>query len=433
MAAIKPLRAWRYNTELSKNIEAYISPLFDVVSDQQREILYKNPYNSIHLSDPRGPGAVESAAKTLNIWKQTKIIEQDYLPGIYLYYQYFNLPGSREPYCRKGFICFIKAYDWDEGVVLRHENTIPLAVEGRVSLLKKTELNTSATHGLYSDPSFQLEQIMDECMIDPIVETEDYQGVKEVLSVVHDARAIRQFVEVLRDQQIILADGHHRYQGSINYRKYRTERNPHHTGTEGYNYHMMFLTNMEAKDLRIMATHRLVKGLPVMSEEAFMDRASEFFQVSPVDVPLDINEIILGKKVTFGVVMRNLTFKLTLKSGLEKKIDWPFPDIIKELDLTLLHYYILEKIWGIKGKDQRSSSHIVYDRNFTDCVTRVLEGESQMAIITNELNMEDVKKVCFSGYTLPQKSTYFYPKAVCGLLFGSIKEDEFQNSDYPGF
>ena len=131
--------------------------------------------------------------------------------------------------------------------------------------------------------------------------------------------------------------------------------------------------------------------------------------------------------------MKNKTFKLTLKSGLETGISWPFSNLIKELDLTVLHYYLLEKIWGIKGKDQSNSPNIVYDRNFTDCVTQVLEGESQMAIITNELSMEEIKKVCFSGYTLPQKSTYFYPKAICGFLFGSIKENEFQHPDYPGF
>ena len=107
-----------------------------------------------------------------------------------------------------------------------------------------------------------------------------------------------------------------------------------------------------------------------MNEETFMSRASQYFEVVPVDVPLDINEIILGKKTTFGVVMKNKTFKLTLKSGLETGISWPFSNLIKELDLTILHYYLLEKIWGIKGKDQRSSPNIVYDRNFTDCVTR---------------------------------------------------------------
>lgn len=433
MAEIKPLRGWRYNKELSKNIKAHISPLFDVVSEHQREILYQDPYNSIHLSVPKGANPAKSAAATLSAWKKNKIIEQDHLPGIYVYYQYFNLQGHQETYCRKGFLCFTKAYDWDEKVVLRHENTIPPAVRDRVALLKETELNASATHGLYSDPAFQLEEIMDECMTDPIMETEDYQGVRESLSVVHDAHAIRKFIAVLKEKQIILADGHHRYQGSLNYRNFRTMQNPNHTGSEGYNYHMMFLTNMEARDLRILATHRLVKGLPGMNEETFMSRASQFFEVVPVDVPLDINEIILGKKHTFGVVMKNKTFKLTLKSGLETGISWPFSDLIKELDLTILHYYLIEKIWGIKGKDQRNSPNIVYDRNFTDCVTRVLEGESQMAIITNELTMEEIKKVCFSGYTLPQKSTYFYPKAICGFLFGSIKENEFQIPGYPGF
>lgn len=433
MAEIKPLRAWRYNQELSKKIGSCLSPLFDVVTAAQREKLYQNPYNSIHLSVPKGIKAAASAAATLSSWKKLKIIEQDFLPGIYPYYQYFNLPGHQGTYCRKGFICFIKAYHYDEKMVLRHENTIPPAVEERVELLKFTELNASATHGLYSDTTFHLEKIMDESMHEPIIETEDYQGIREVLSVVHDAEAIKEFIELLKPQQVILADGHHRYQGSIDYRKYRARNNPNHTGFEGYNYHMMFLTNMEASDLRILATHRLVRGLPRISEEEFLKQAGEYFEVVRVDTPFDINEIILGKKATFGVIMKELTFKITLKPGLAAGIDWPFPDIIKNLDLTILHYFILEKIWGIRGRDQRSSSNIIYDRNFTDCVTRVKEGECQMAIITNELTMDEVKEVCFSGYTLPQKSTYFYPKVVCGLLFGSIKEDEFQLSRYPGF
>jgi uncharacterized protein (DUF1015 family) len=196
---------------------------------------------------------------------------------------------------------------------------------------------------------------------------------------------------------------------------------------------MMYLTNMDAQDIRILATHRLVKGLPELTEAEFQRKASTYFEIDTVDTPLEINEIILGKPATFGIVMKDNTYKLALKPGLERGISWPFPEIIKQLDLTILHYYILEKIWDIPGKDQRSSPNINYDRNFTDCVTRVQQGESQMAIITNELTMDQVKKVCFSGYTLPQKSTYFYPKVVCGLLFGSIKEHEFQLSDYPGF
>ncbi|GJM29251.1 MAG: hypothetical protein DHS20C17_18860 [Cyclobacteriaceae bacterium] len=430
MAEIKPIRAWRYNQELSKNIESCLSPLFDVVTERQREALYQNPVNSIHLSAPKNP---LQAPDTLKAWKKQGIIEQDYIPGIYPYYQIFNLPGGTGTYCRKGFICFIKAYDWNEGVVLRHENTIPPAVQERVELLKSTELNASATHGLYADPSFELEEIMDGSMINPVIATEDYQGIQEKLSIIHDSGAIKKFVEVLKQQKVILADGHHRYQGSIDYRKYRSEQNPHHTGKEAYNYHMMFLSNMEAKDVRILATHRLVKNLPDLSVEDFKAKASEFFHITEINTPYELNEIILGKKATFGILMKDHTFKISLKPDLYQSIDWPFPDMIKQLDLTILHYFILQEILGIPGEEQRSSSNIDYDRNFTDCVTRVKEGASQMAVITNELTMDIVKKVCFSGYTLPQKSTYFYPKVICGLLFGSINEDEFQLSSFPGF
>src|SRR5690606_19400088 len=131
-----------------------------------------------------------------------------------VYYQHFQLPGSDKAYCRKGFLCHIKAYDWNENVLLRHENTIPSAVNDRIELLAETLLNTSATHGLYADPDFELENLMDEAMTDPVYETEDYQGARDVLAIIQDAAIIRKFQEVLREKQVLLADGHHRYGGS---------------------------------------------------------------------------------------------------------------------------------------------------------------------------------------------------------------------------
>jgi uncharacterized protein (DUF1015 family) len=112
---------------------------------------------------------------------------------------------------------------------------------------------------------------------------------------------------------------------------------------------------------------------------------------------------------------------------------WHFPDVVKELDLTVMHYFIIEKVLGIAGKDQRKSENISFDRSFSDCLKKVLKDEAQMAIITNEVSIEDVKKVCHSGATMPQKSTYFYPKVICGFLFSSIKEDEFQTPAYSRF
>jgi uncharacterized protein (DUF1015 family) len=99
----------------------------------------------------------------------------------------------------------------------------------------------------------------------------------------------------------------------------------------------------------------------------------------------------------------------------------------------VLHYFIIDKILGIAGKDQRKSEKISFERSFSECLTKVIRGDAQMAIITQDISIEDVKRVCHSGYTLPQKSTYFYPKVICGFLFSSIKENEFQSPPYSRF
>lgn len=425
MAEIKPLRAWRYNKKLTENIEELTSPLFDVVSKMQREALYKNKYNSIHLSVPMGPNPAENANKTLHSWKNDSIIIQDPLPGIYAYYQYFTLAGRRRQFVRKGFICNIKAYNWDEKVILRHENTIPKAVNERIELLDKTQLNVSPTHGLYTDETFELEKYMDESMLNPIYETEDYQGVKDVLSVIHDAKVIKRFIEVLKDKQVILADGHHRYEGSLQYRKDRMQNNPNHTGEEGYNYHLMFLTNTEADDLRILPTHRVISGMENFDEGTLLKKLEEYFIIKHIENPYDVNEIILGKKWAFGLLFKDDAYKIRLKPEVFPQLNWKFPEEIKELDLTVMHYFVIDKALGIPGKEQRNSGNIKFERNFAECLAEVIKEEAQFALITKEISIEDVKRVCYSGYTLPQKSTYFYPKVICGFLFSSIKEDEF--------
>lgn len=433
MAEIKPLRAWRYNDELAKNIEDITSPLFDVVSQKQRDKLYQNPYNSIHLSVPKGENAAHNSKKTLEEWKKTGAIQHDELPGIYVYYQYFTLAGSQREYCRKGFICNIRAYHWDENVILRHENTMPHSVNDRIDILKETELNVSPTHGLYTDENFELEQYMDESMLHPIYETEDYQGVRDVLSVIHDAEVIRKFIKVIEDKKIILADGHHRYEGSMIYRQERIKNNPNHTGDEGYNFHLMFLTNTEADDLRILPTHRVIKGLANFSPAGLVKKLEEFFIIKPVEEAHSINEIILGKQWAFGLLFKDFAIKVRLKPEMLATMTWHFPDAIKALDLTVMHYFIIEKCLGIPGKDQRASSILEFDRSFSDCLAKVITDEAQMAIITNDISMEDVKQVCYSGFTMPQKSTYFYPKVICGYLFSSIKEDEFKSPPHSCF
>ncbi|KUG08904.1 DUF1015 domain-containing protein [Solirubrum puertoriconensis] len=428
MAEIQPVRAWRYNPQLSQRIDDYVSPLFDVVSQKQREVLYHNPLNSIHLSVPRqGDDPAGDALNRLIEWQQTGVLQQDVLPGIYAYYQYFRLPGSTREYCRKGFMCHIRAYDWTENMVLRHENTLPAAVNDRAELLARTQFQTSATHGLYRDDAHELERYLDEAMLDPLCQTEeDYQGARDVLAVIQDAQIIRRFQELLSDKQVILADGHHRYEGSLSYRQARMAADPTHNGHEPWHYHLMYLTNAASDDLRILPTHRLLLELPnELDTKEFLERLGLYFVVTPQEEAFVLPEIIAGKQWAFGLYLDGQPYKLRLRPDAHALLDWDTTPEVKALDLTVMHYFVLERALGIVGPDaQRQWPGVVYVRNFAECLKRVDSGEARAALITNEVTMDEVEHVCHTGAVMPPKSTFFYPKTLGGLLFTSIRDDE---------
>ncbi|MGV3586884.1 MAG: DUF1015 domain-containing protein [Adhaeribacter sp.] len=426
MAEIRPIKGWRYRAALEHDINELTSPLFDVVLEKQRQALYQHPFNSIHLSVPAGPNPADQAAALLAEWKKNEVLQQDELPAIYVYYQYFTLPGSHQEYCRKGFMCHVRAYDWSEKVLLRHENTLPGSVNDRLELLEKTRLQTSPTHGLYTDPHFTLEKYLDESMQSPIYETEDYQGARDVLAVIHDLNVIRKFVRVLADKQVLLADGHHRYESSLAYRQKMTAFNPNHTGQEAYNYHFIYLTNTESDDLKILPTHRVLTEIP-LSDKDFLEQLQQNFTIMPVADAFCLNEVIAGKQWAFGLYLGGQAYKIKLKPEVFGEMDWNMPPVVKELDLTVLHYFVFERIIGIRRNNQRSFPGLQYNRNFAQCLTLVDSGQARAAFITNEVTMKQVKKVCYSGAVMPPKSTFFYPKVITGFLFSSIEQHEFQS------
>jgi uncharacterized protein (DUF1015 family) len=430
MAEILPIKAWRYNENLKSKIDELTAPLFDVVSEKQRQLLYENPINSIHLSVPKGPESAKRAYETLNRWKREQIIVQDEEPGIYVYYQYFRLPGEHDARCRKGFIAQIKAYTWEEKIILRHENTIVNAVNDRIDLLKSTKIQASPTHGLYEDPQNQLEKYMDGAIANPLYELEDYQGVREVLGVIRDPLIISEFLDVIKDKQVILADGHHRLEGAIEYRK-ACKNQLAISRWKGFDYHMMYLTNTNGNHLKILPTHRLFKGLEI-SQEQFLKDLVDWFDVKKFHDQDELGTYAFHKPWSFGLMIGEDSFLLQLKSEKYDLIPSKYPEVIKKLDLAVLHELIFSVILGIPIEKQRSSENISYERNFSRCIHEVQTGKASFAIITRELELDQVLEVCRSGYVMPQKSTYFYPKALGGLLFASIKQDEFE-FDYGTF
>lgn len=430
MAEILPLKAWRYNEKLAQNLEDLTAPLFDVVSTKQREVLYGNPLNSIHLSVPQGENPSENAQKILLRWKSEGVLDQDSLPGIYVYYQYFRLPGDHEERCRKGFIAQIKAYDWEENQILRHESTIVSAVNDRIDLLRATEIQASPTHGLYEDESTELEFHMDAAIAPPLYELEDYQGVREVLGVIHDAKVISRFLAVLADKKVILADGHHRLEGAIEYKKLQQNAFPE-AKWKGSDYHLMYLTNVHGNHLKILPTHRLFYGLD-LSEAELLDRIGLWFDIRPFGDADELVNYTFQRKWSFGLILSEEAYVIKFKPDRFEEVRPELPESLRNLDLVILHDILFEKILGLNGEQQRKSDQLAFERNFSRCVREVRYGKASFAIITREIELEQVLEVCKSGAVMPQKSTYFYPKALGGLLFGSIRQEEF-DYDYGAF
>ena len=430
MAELLPLKAWRYVDELGEQLEKLTAPLFDVVTTKQRDLLYQNPLNSIHLAVPQGEKGHLSAQKLLAQWKSQGVLVQDDLPSIYVYYQYFRLPGENQERCRKGFIAQIKASDWEEEIILRHENTIVSAVNDRVDLLRATEIQASPTHGLYEDPTQELEPWMDRAMEQPLYELEDYQGVREALARITDPSIIRLFLKTLAPKKVILADGHHRLEAAIAYRKEKSQSTIS-SNWRASDYHMMYFTNVVGNHLEILPTHRLYYGKG-LEKEYFFKAIEAWFEIRPMGDAAELSNYSFQRKHSFGLVWEDAAYVIKFRPEKMDQVATGLPEVLRQLDLVLLHDVVFDKLLGLSPVEQRTTPLLAFERNFSKCVQEVQAGNARFAIITREIQLSQVIEVCNSGQVMPQKSTYFYPKALGGMLFATVNQEEFDH-DYAQF
>lgn len=428
MAHVRPFRAWRYDEKVSGEVARNFSPLFDVVSPEQLEELYQNPQNSIHVSLPVSD---EHVVDKLQEWKSQGVIRQDPLPGIYVYYQEFSLFGDEKKYVRKGFVSMIRIQELDKPTgteIVLHEGTISASVAERTRLLEKILLNTAPTHGIYEDPAFELEALMDTYMEHPQHQYIDYQGVINKLAIIQDRRDILRFQECLAAKKVYLADGHHRLGSSVALRERKMasgEEIPH---DSFLHYHMMYLTNLCSDDLRILPIHRLffLKDR-TRNPNPLISKLREYFEVT--DITFDRTpayNAVQENPRSFGMVMGSLQFLLQLKPEIDpvQAIDLPLPAAIKELDYTILHYFVFDRCLGVPYLDQHASDAIKYLKDYGLAVKQAVTWPDRIAFITPGTKMEQMMRVCATGQLMPQKSTYFYPKVVCGMVFASIDDNE---------
>ena len=423
MAEIKPFRAVRY-TAKAGDISKLTCPPYDIISEEERlAFLRENPHNVIRLELPKGENPYEEAGSTLKDWLADGILRRDTDPGFYIYEEEFEAYGVRNKV--KGFICLVKLEEFSKGIVLPHEETLSKAKEDRFHLMEATGCNFSQIYSLYMDEAHTTGERLEALSSGkPRYEFSD-GAVTHRMWIVNDPEAIKAISADFENRKLYIADGHHRYETALNYRNHRREQG---TATGGEDYVMMMLVDMEHKGLVVFPTHRLVRGLANFSAEKLLAACTEKFEVTAEQDTGTIEATLSGlyrqgkKAFAFYCGGEGWTL-LTLKDA--AAMDEVLPDkseAYRGLDVSVLHNLILEKYLGIDKENMAKQVNLTYTRSFTEAVESVKNGKSQCAFILNPTRVTEIRDVAAAGEKMPQKSTYFYPKLITGLVMNRLDE-----------
>ncbi len=419
MAEIRPFKALRFNTANAGAIGELVCPPYDIISEEQRlAYLQRNPHNIIRLELPKGENPYEEAGAALNRWLEEGILQQDEQEGIYIYEEEFTVNGLHTKF--KGCIVRVKLEEFSKGVVLPHEETLSKAKEDRFNLMKATDCNFSQIYSLYMDPEHEITRQLEALSKGtPENELTDHDGVTHRLWIVTDPQAIAPICTAFADKKLYIADGHHRYETALNYRNYCRENNK---GSGGEDYVMMMLVDMEHPGLVVLPTHRLVRDLPAFDREKLLEGCKTYFEVSEEQ---DISTAETKLKALYEEGKKAFAFYsggsgyalLTLRDT--DILAQLLPDksaASQGLDVTVLHTLILEKIFGIDAENMAKQINLTYVKQFEDAVAAVQNGQAQCAFILNPTKVTEIRDVAAAGEKMPQKSTYFYPKLITGLV-----------------
>ncbi|MFI5252259.1 MAG: DUF1015 domain-containing protein [Bacteroidota bacterium] len=424
MPEIKPFRGILYNA-IKVHLENVVAPPYDVISpDMQEELYKKNPYNIVRLILNSSEDTYSSAAKFLSEWKQQKVLIMDSQPAFYvLSMRYRGAGGNLKE--RKGFIAACKMEEKDSESIVPHEQTLSKPREDRLRLFESTCSMFSQIFGLYSDPRGVVDSLLDSIRRSiPFAEIH-YGDVEFRLWALRDKTNIQTISEFIKRRKILIADGHHRYEAARSYRDITRSKTPASTGREPFNYIPMYFTNLHAPGLTILPTHRIIHGLAGFNETSMMNDIAKHFTIVP-DVTREklFEELQSRRKGAFGVILATPhNFSLVYRNDNTAVPSVESNDKTANLDVAILHKEILEKILGITPEMQRQMAHIQYEIDAGIAIDAVSQKKAQVAFLLNPTNVEELQVVAEAGQMMPQKSTYFYPKLLSGLVNYSFTDE----------
>jgi uncharacterized protein (DUF1015 family) len=434
MATIFPFRAFRYSPSRI-DVASVVTQPYDKITPEMQERYYAaSPYNLVRIilgkreaADGPQDNPYTRAAACFRDWRREGVLAQDSKPSIYPYSQTFTIPGSENRLTRRGFIALGQLEDYGNKVVFRHEQTLAKPKADRLDLLRATKAHFGQIFMLYHDPKGEVDPLLPDQSL-PDVTVKDEYGVEHCLWRVSDEAAVASICGQMRDKKLIIADGHHRYETALNYRNECRAR----TGTTvvpdaPYERVMMTFINMDSPGLLILPTHRVVYGLSGFSADNLKSRARGYFSVEEVDPAIDPARAtgILKHAGRSGTAMLGVTaeraflFDRPNSSGAQLLSGLSLRQ--QELDVILLHKYLLEGVLGLSEESIRNQTNIHYLRDTGEALARVRRGQANVAFLMNPVQMPQMRDIAFASEVMPQKSTDFYPKLLSGLTIYGLE------------
>ncbi|AOS82727.1 hypothetical protein BIU88_00260 [Chlorobaculum limnaeum] len=426
MPEIAPFKGIIYGPDLAGDAARLICPPYDAIPPAMQQELYESSdFNAVRLELPAEPDPYAASSTRLREWLASGVLVQDGEPALYPCFQSFE-DEQGVTHTRKGLFVALRLYDFAEEQVLPHERTLSGPKADRLKMFRETGANISSIFGLYADPSRQVDEAISEfaAQHEPLIDA-TFQGVRNRLWRVTDPALVAAAQSVLAGLKVYIADGHHRYETGLAYRNERAAANPAHTGREPYNYIMTYLANIYDEGLLILPIHRLVHGIELFEPESFIKRLDRWFTVWALPGRSALEEFLEtgGSAMVFGIVLPDLVLGISLDPKPSEALSSPVPEALQSLDVVVLHDLVLGQILGISAEAMASQSNLVYVSKMGDVFDAVASGKAQVGMVLRPVRVEQVISVSVSGEAMPQKSTWFYPKVMTGMVFHSLEKE----------
>ena len=446
MAIIVPFRGITYNFHSMHDMSRLVTPPYDVISEGEQEEFYRaDPHNIIRLilgkrkiGDTDWDNRYTRAADTYRRWESEGILVRANEPCIYLTSHTYD-PGDGKPKrTRWGIIVLVRIEDEGSGVILPHEQTFSAHKDDRLRLISACSAQFSQIFGLYEDPS---DTIMDACKnaanVPATVSFDFKDGTKHQMWIINNHSLFKKVAEIMTDRPIFIADGHHRYETSRNFRNIMRKKHGRKPANRPYEYVMMYLSNMDNQGLTILPSHRLIKTVPDFDLKSFLETLKRWFTITGVPFKgasvsedcLDLKKIIddaghNNTAMAFYVKDAGQFYVLSLKAKARDEMGVDIHPALKNLDVLVLSRLVFEKALGFDKEQMDNSDIFHYESNIEKAVSEVMTGNRQMVFFLNPTRIEHVKEIAINSLVMPRKSTFFYPKVLTGLVFNKIDPNE---------